>query len=224
MGRVLDFFFPLECLACGAPGAHACDGCLAAVLMAPKVLQDGAMRTAAGFAYAQPLVRRLLHDAKYEGWSCALGALETLARRWAAKTGRLFPSDAVVAAVPLHLTRLRSRGFNQAQSLARAVAAATGRKVADGFLERARRTLPQTDAEDRRGNVRGAFVCRKLPPALRGRPFLLVDDVWTTGATMRECAVALRRAGSGPVHGLALAWGSGGKEKDEAGAPSSVFI
>lgn len=220
MGRVLDLIFPLECVACGASGTHACAECLAAISLSPRVFEDGGVRTAAGFAYAQPLVRRLLHDAKYEAWSCALAALETLTRRWAAKTGGLFPADAVIAPVPLHPSRLRSRGFNQAHVLARAVAAATGRRVADGFLERARRTRPQTDVEDRRGNMRGAFVCRKLPAALRGRPFLLVDDVRTSGATMGECGAALREAGSGPVHGFALAWGSGRKGKDEADAPS----
>ena len=212
MGRVLDLIFPLECLACGAPGPHACAACLAAIPLAPRVFEDGGARVAAGFSYAQPFVRRLLHDAKYEGWTCALEPLETLARRWAAKCGGVFPADAVVAAVPLHPSRLRARGYNQAESLARAVAGATGRKRAEGFLSRQRRTGPQTEAEDRRGNVRGAFACDGLPPALRGRPFLLVDDVRTSGATMGECAAALHAAGSGAVYGFALAWGSGTKE------------
>lgn len=209
MGRVLDIIFPLECVACGEPGTHACAACLASVALAPRLFDDGGPRTAVGFAYAQPLVRRLLHDAKYEGWTCALDPLETLARRWASKAGGIFPADAAVAAVPLHPSRLRSRGFNQAESLARAVASATGRKRADGFLARVRRTRSQTGTDDRQGNVRGAFLCGRLPAALIGRPFLLVDDVRTSGATMGECAAALRAAGSGPVHGFALAWGSG---------------
>ena len=214
MGRVLDIIFPLECVACGAPGTHACADCLAAIALAPRVFGDGPTRAAAGFAYAHPLVRRLLHDAKYEGWGCALDPLEILVRRWAAKASGLFPPDAVVAAVPLHASRLRARGFNQAETLARAVAAATGRRPAEGFLVRARRTRPQTETGDRAGNVRGAFACRPLPPPLRGRAFLLVDDVRTSGATMEACAEALRAAGSGPVHGFALAWGIGEKEKD----------
>ena len=216
MGRVLDLIFPLECLACGAPGAHACAACLAALPLAPRVIEEAAGRTAAGFAYAQPLVRRLLHDAKYEGWTCALGPLETLSRRALAKTGGIFPPDAVVTAVPLHPARLRARGFNQAEILARAAAAGTGRKHREGILVRARRTRPQTDADDRAKNVRGAFICLNLPPSLRGRPFLIVDDVRTSGATMRECAAALMDAGAGPVHGFALAWGKDGERKDEA--------
>lgn len=220
MGRVLDLIFPLECVACGAPGAHACAACLAAVPPAPRVFEDGSVRTAAGFAYAQPLVRRLLHDAKYEGWTCALRPLETLVRRPLAKTGGIFPADAIVAAVPLHPSRLRSRGFNQAEALARAAASATGRRFQDRVIVRIRRTRPQTEADDRGRNVHGAFLCRRLPASLRGRSFLLVDDVRTSGATMGECAAVLRQAGSGPVHGFALAWGSGRKGKDEADAPS----
>jgi len=220
MGRVLDLIFPLECLACGAPGAHACGSCLAAVPPAPKIFEDGASRVAAGFSYAQPLVRRLLRDAKYEGWTAALPPLETLARRALVKTSALFPAEAAVAAVPLHPSRLRARGFNQADALARAVAGATGRRLARAPLVRVRRTKPQTDADDRAGNVRGAFLCGRLAGALLGRPFLLVDDVRTSGSTMRECAAALQAAGAGPVHGFALAWGSG-NEKDGAEAPPS---
>lgn len=209
MGRVLDLIFPLECVACGASGTHACAACLASVALSFRIFREGAVRTAAGFAYAHPLIRRLLHDAKYEGWNCALPALEALVRRALAKTGGFFPPDAVVASVPLHPSRHRARGFNQAEALARAAAASTGHRLADGFLARVRMTRPQTGASDRAENVRRAFVCSPLPAALRGRPFLLVDDVRTSGATMRECASALREAGSGSVYGFALAWGNG---------------
>jgi predicted amidophosphoribosyltransferase len=215
MGRVLDFLFPLECVGCGAAGTHACSACLASIALAPRVFEDGAFRAAAGFAYAHPFVRRLLHDAKYEGWTCALRPLEVLARRWAAKAGGFIPEDAAVVAVPLHPVRLQTRGFNQAEALARAIAASGGRRVVDGLLSRARRTRPQTETEDRRGNVRGAFACRPLPPRLRGRAFLLVDDVRTSGATMAECAAVLRAAGAGTVRGFALAWGGGIADQEE---------
>lgn len=224
MRRVLDIIFPLECIGCGAVGTHACFACLALIPLSPKFFEDEGKRTLAGFAYAQPFVRRLLHDAKYESWTCALEPLETLARRALVKTDGIFPEDAVVMAVPLHSSKLRSRGFNQAEVLARAVAAATGRKFIGRVLERVRTTRPQTDTEDRHKNVRAAFVCHKLPESLRGHPVILVDDVRTSGATLGECAETLRAAGSGQVYGFALAWGNAGKEKDEARASSSIFI
>lgn len=215
MGRVLDFLFPLECVACGAPSSHACARCLADVGVSPRMFLEGGLRTAAGFAYAQPLVRRLLHDAKFQSWTCALGPLETLVRRAAAKTDGVFPRDAVVAPVPLHPARLRARGFNQAAVLARAFAAAAGRRHADDLIVRVRKTRPQTEVDDRDGNVRSAFACRPLPAGLRGRPFIVVDDVRTSGATFRECAQALRAAGAGPISAFALAWGSGLSKRGE---------
>lgn len=141
-----------------------------------------------------------------------MGPLETLMRRWAEKSSALFPDEAVVMAVPLHSARLRARGFNQAETLARAFAVATGRRSVLGILERMRRTRPQTEAPDRGTNVRGAFAARPLPSSLRGRPFLLVDDVRTSGATLDGCVEALRAAGAGETHAVALAWGSGTKE------------
>jgi predicted amidophosphoribosyltransferase len=129
-------------------------------------------------------------------------------RRWAAKAGGV-PSDALVMPVPLHVARERQRGFNQAGMLAEAAASALGLRHASGLLIRRRATGYQTSARDRLANVAGAFACRPLPEAVRGRPVLLVDDVVTSGSTMGECAAALRRAGAGPVRGLALAWGDG---------------
>jgi len=209
MGRVLDFFFPIDCLACGAPGSRACGPCLAALPLAPRVYDGRLLRAAAGFPYAQPLVRRLLHDVKYEGWTCAFGPLETLVRRWSAKAGGIFPREATVVPVPLHASRLRSRGFNQAEVLARALASASGRVCVPDLLARVRETKPQTDALHRRGNVRGAFLSRALPASKRGSAFIIVDDVRTSGSTMAECAEALRRSGAGAVYGFSLAWGSG---------------
>ena len=118
------------------------------------------------------------------------------------------PQGANVLPVPLHERRLRERGFNQASMLAKTAADSLGAAFRDTWLERIVRTKPQTGASDRAGNVASAFQAR-LPASAKGRPILLVDDVWTTGATMRECAKALRAAGAGPISGFALAWGRG---------------
>jgi ComF family protein len=107
-----------------------------------------------------------------------------------------FP-DAVVP-VPLAPARERERGFNQARLIAEHLARVLGTPLRAGWLARARRTAPQTDltAAERRANVQGAFVAAG---AVAGRHVLLVDDVLTTGATVEECARALRVAGAGRV-------------------------
>lgn len=208
MGRVLDFLFPLECLACGAAGAFCCEACVAEVELAPRTFEAEGLRAAAAYPYAVPIVRRLIHDLKYERWTSAAAPLGSLARRWAAKAGMSFcGEEAILAPVPLSTRRFRERGFNQAAMLADALAWALGLRVGERVLARVRETRPQTKIEDRAGNVAGAFAAR-LPESWRGRTFVLVDDVWTTGATMKACAAALREAGAGEVRGFALAWGS----------------
>jgi len=112
----------------------------------------------------------------------------------------------IVLPVPLHVQRLRWRGFNQAQLLARPLADAVGVPLDPYALERVRPTRPQVelDEKERRQNVAGAFRVVQ-PQAVAGRRVLLVDDVYTTGATVDECSRVLLRAGARSVDVLALA-------------------
>ena len=111
--------------------------------------------------------------------------------------------DALVP-VPLHWARRWRRGFNQAEVLARAVGRRHGLPVLRGSLRRLRVTPPQQgDVEARRRNVRDAFSVKAEP--VKGRRLLVVDDVFTTGATVDACARALLRAGAADVGVLTLA-------------------
>jgi ComF family protein len=111
----------------------------------------------------------------------------------------------VVCAVPLHASRLRERGFNQSELLAEHVAEVIGRQLRP-LLERTRPTLPQVDLplESRAANVRDAFASN-LREVIRGQRVLLIDDLFTTGATITECARALRRAEVGELRVFTLA-------------------
>jgi len=108
--------------------------------------------------------------------------------------------------VPLHPSRLRWRGFNQAALLAAPVARRLGCKLDVRSLIRVVATTPQTakDIQTRRRNVRNAFAVRR-PGRIANRRVLLVDDVMTTGATANECARTLRAAGARSVDVLTLA-------------------
>jgi ComF family protein len=124
----------------------------------------------------------------------------------AAEDGQGLPSDIeVICPVPLHAYRLRERGFNQSEVIARHLAQVLGIASAP-LLVRTRFTAPQVGLpyRKREENVRGAFA---LSPGaeVRGRRILVLDDVWTTGATLRECARVLRRGGAGQVFLLAVA-------------------
>jgi ComF family protein len=107
-----------------------------------------------------------------------------------------------VVPVPLHPSRRRERGFNQARDLARHL----GLPVVEA-LARVRRTAPQTElsAEERRTNLDGAFATSRRVRKLIGATIVLVDDVSTTGATLEACAQTLRNAGVKEVLALTAA-------------------
>jgi ComF family protein len=112
----------------------------------------------------------------------------------------------LIIPVPLHPKRLRWRGFNQSVLLARQVSRAYALPIDAFILIRDKETLPQTQLseEERRKNVRGAFSVR-AGGALKAKTILLVDDVYTSGATVNECSRVLTRAGARKVHVLTLA-------------------
>jgi ComF family protein len=113
--------------------------------------------------------------------------------------------DALVP-VPLHAARLRERGYNQAEAIATEFARASGATLMADALRRVRATGTQTKLGrgQRQGNLRRAFVCPE-PALLAGKRVILVDDVFTTGATAEECARLMLRAGCARVDVLTLA-------------------
>jgi ComF family protein len=150
-------------------------------------------------------LRRVVHSFKY-GRKVSLGKpLGRLMARGCEEFVNECRVDLIIP-VPLHSKRLRWRGFNQSALLARQVSRAYGLPMEPFVLMRDKETLPQTQLseEERRKNVRGAFSVRAAG-ALKGKTLLLVDDVYTSGATLNECSRVLMRAGADKVYILTLA-------------------
>jgi ComF family protein len=140
-------------------------------------------------------MRELIHRFKYGGdLACGKFLALLLAERAGPEVSREME---MVIPVPLHRRRLRSRGFNQAALLARHLAGAAGLPLEVAALERTGNTRPLAglDSAERRKEMRGAVRVR-LPGVVDGKKVLVVDDVFTTGATAEECCRALKGAGA----------------------------
>ena len=142
--------------------------------------------------------RAAVHRLKYEGWWRVAGSLAESMRRLEPLTGQV-----CLVPVPLGARRLRTRGYNQSERIAAALGGRIGRPVRTELLARRRETRTQTalTPEARQANVAGAFEGRSAA----GLACVLVDDVFTTGATLAEAAAALRRAGAASVEAVTFA-------------------
>jgi ComF family protein len=144
-------------------------------------------------------LRAIVHALKYDGRRSLARRLGALMR---ARGAAVLDGAACVVPVPLHPSRRRHRGFNQAADLARHL----GSPVVHA-LRRTRATATQTDlpAAQRHRNVRDAFLVTRRGRALAGHIVVLIDDVSTTGATLEACARALKAAGAAEVRALTAA-------------------
>jgi ComF family protein len=180
----------------GAPGEPRCGLCRRA--------EQPFARAAAYGSYESGL-RELIHLLKFGGVRPAANVLGRMLAEAIATLESEFPADSMaVIAVPLHRTKLRQRGFNQAELIARAAIKikqpGDRLRLCAGVLERKRETASQIGltSHQRRENLRGAFGVTQ-PELVKGHEVLVVDDVYTTGATVSECARVLRRAGATKV-------------------------
>jgi ComF family protein len=223
---VRNVVFPPLCLLCEdtlEEEGLVCPGCLGRLekLTEPLCERCGATRTGHDVCICDalpPELARLRSAVSYEGvakdivhfykfsgyWSLASVLGDTMcdpARALVAREERT-----VVMGAPLHRARFRERGYDQAGLLARHLSSRLGLPLAEGVVRRGRNTRPQAELslEERKVNLRGAFSVKDTSK-IAGRTVLLVDDVFTTGVTMAECARALTSAGARRVLGLTFA-------------------
>ena len=218
----LDVVLPPRCVGCGRRGAEVCAACIAALrplgaAICPRcALPSVEGRVCSRCSGREHALRAILAHYPFEGVirSAILGVKYRGRRRlipFLAKSlelslrSRPLDVDAVLP-VPLGPSRLRDRGFNQSELLARALAASLGLPCEIDVVERHLETAPQTGltARDRRMNVANAFAVPH-PRQADGRRLLLVDDVCTTGATLEACARPLMAAGAQGVWAVVAA-------------------
>lgn len=206
---LLDLLFPPKCAFCGRildrPGI--CGQCERALSWAGE--EDGLWELPGGLRCAAPLwyegtARRGLLRFKFQGAAGSADILGGLVAQCAAE--RLCGEFDAVTWVPVSRKRLRKRGYDQAELLARAACRRWNVKPVC-FLTKILDNPPQSglaESSARRANVQGAYTAA-ASKELRGRRVLLVDDICTTGATLSECAGALKAAGAAEVVCVAAA-------------------
>lgn len=228
-GTALDLLLPPRCLACGTSVGAAgtlCAPCWRSITFlgepccqscgVPFEFEIGPDARCGACARLAPAYARARAAMRYDEASRKLVLafkhgdrlhLAPALAQWMRRAGAAFLADAdLQIPVPLHWTRLFARRYNQAAVLAHAIHAAGGPPVAADWLIRRRRTPSQgkRNAAQRERNVHGAFRVKKARN-VKGLRLVLVDDVFTTGATVSECARVLRRAGAARVDVLTLA-------------------
>lgn len=211
--RIAAFFIPHRCLLCGEIVSEAdrvCEKCLSniprntAYMLIPDPRRSDLYCCTAPLQYVGP-VRSGILGLKFKG---RRGAAAVFARYMADMqyVSGIEECD-YVTAVPLSAKKCARRGFNQSEWIGRAYANYTGKTYLDGVVRKVKENQTQSSLRDMRQrmeNVKGCYeVCR--PELVRGRRILLIDDVYTTGATIRECARVIKGAGAALVAGLTAA-------------------
>jgi ComF family protein len=218
----VESFFPRRCVGCGKVGGFLCPECLGKLPtllppFCPKcgrpqasgiVCPDCRQRQTKIDGIRSPfrfdeVIRKAIHQLKYRNLKAISPCLAELLADYL--RANPLPGDALVC-VPLHPRRLRERGYNQSDLLARELGKRIDLPVIENCLIRVKQAQPQVragDVEERRRNVADAFVCRD--EKVSGKQIILIDDVCTSGATLESCAAALKSKGAVSVWGLTLA-------------------
>lgn len=220
MWNAIDWVFPPHCLGCGIEGDIICPECYANIKRVPTnvcpycnayVSTSGHCPNCANrkphykqfrsFAFYGGVIREAIHHLKYQN---DIGVARVLAG-YLLKVIQAENWDFdIVVPVPLSKRKLDQRGYNQAERLATPVAEVLKKPISTEALLRIKENASQVDldVQSRRENVRGVFEAN--PVLVKGKKILLIDDVFTTGATLESASQALRDANSDLVYAVTV--------------------
>jgi ComF family protein len=220
--EVIELFFPRECIGCGKTGGFICSQCVKRLPWLNEPICQTCGKPEFGgechseccgkpgnldgirsvFAF-EGAVKDAVYLLKYHDLRALSGCLGEFMAESYLRNG--LSGDTIVP-IPLHPRRLRERGYNQSELLAREIARRISLPLDEHLVERTRDSKPQAkavSAAERRKNMASAFCCE--PGSAEGISAVVVDDVCTSGATLEACAAALKAAGAKRVLGFTLA-------------------
>lgn len=234
---VLDTIFPVECIKCGQelsfcksyicancdtfagkPLSFLCPVCDARIpegkICGPCRRKTELKRFFSAGHYKNHYLRELIHWFKYQRVKVSSGQLAKFIIK-AIKDNKIDDAvlknknDFVIVPVPLHKKKLRERGFNQSQEIAMHISKELKLTLSIDTLARTRATEPQAEIQNvktRKENVKNCFACKNAN-AIKNKIVILIDDVYTTGSTMEECARILKKSGAKEIWGMVIAKG-----------------
>lgn len=231
MSFLKDLFFPKICFGCDRLGCYLCSSCLNKLKLINKdicsycqersyfgLIHPGCKRRwgldgLKSFFYYDSLVKKIVKNIKYQLVTEAIDDfLPAIPQR---KIEELFfykqlAKDFIFVPVPLHPQRQRRRGFNQAEKMVEFFAKILNFPINNKLIIRVRSTKPQVELKkprDRYKNILGAFSLAKnvMREQIKGKLFIIFDDVWTTGWTIKEIAKVLKKNGAARVFALTIA-------------------
>lgn len=229
MNFLLNLLFPRRCVSCGKIGNFFCPACLSKISYLehqfcsvcqkpaisgqthPGCQKHQVLSGLVSVCYFKSPVKEAIHQLKYRLVSELVEELTGLMYRYIEP--RMIKSwqkkKFVMAPVPLHKLRENWRGFNQSALLGKSLAEKLDLKFEEKLLKRVKNTKPQVDlkGEARQENIKDAFLINPKfqAPNSKCQNILLIDDLVTTGATLQNCAKALKHAGTKEVWALTLA-------------------
>jgi competence protein ComFC len=224
---LLDLFFPKFCLSCQREGNYLCEDCSATIDILywcfclcekpQRIPEAGKCRSCQkkslnglyfAASYKDNLVKKLIHKFKYDPYvkelalpldSLIITHFNLIQKNFATEKTLLIP-------IPLSKKKLKRRGFNQSEEIAKELSKNLGIPLSSDILVKVKETLSQMELskEEREQNIKGVFEIKNAEK-IKGKEIMLVDDVYTTGSTMEEAARVLKQAGAREVWGITVA-------------------
>ena len=208
----LDLFFPKFCFGCQKQETYLCQDCESVLEISDihkKLKTEQLSDLYFALEYKKPLIKNLVQKFRYpplvKDLSKPLSYLIINHFKLIEKDKNEF-KDFITIPVPLHIKRLKWRGFNQAEEIAKHISSFFEIPLISDVLVKNKKTLIQTElSEDkRRENLLGVFACRNQKK-IKNQNVLLIDDIYTTGTTIKECARVLKNSGAKEIVAIVIA-------------------
>lgn len=232
ISKIINFFwnliFPVECVVCGQDGCYWCDSCKNKIQyldeqiclfcnknqtttgICESCLSQTALAEIISVAkYKDTVLEKVIHELKFNYLEkLAEDLANLLSLKIIQKQKAVELSQAVLIPIPLHKKRFLQRGFNQSELIAKIISAKFNCELKTDILYRQKSTSQQAklDRQQRLENIKQAFRCWQ-PDTIKNRIVYLLDDVFTSGATMNEAAKVIRACGAQKVIALVVAHG-----------------